>query len=49
MSEPIFLWPDGSIMWESEYCEHEDSWRGDDFEIVYPDDSRYVQLCEQLM
>lgn len=48
MLEPIFLWPDGTVKLESEYCEYEYSWLGDDFEIVYPDDPRYVELAEQL-
>lgn len=47
MSEPIFLWPNGDCCWEHE-LEYYIKDRSDDYERIYGDDPRYVELAEQL-
>lgn len=49
MYEAIYVWPDGTWVYQHEHCDHEDRWRGDDFEVVTASDPRYFELtgmCE---
>ena len=31
---PHYKWPDGSTVHVSDYCEEEDKWRGDDYDLI---------------
>lgn len=35
----VFEWPDGSRVYADDYCYELDRWRGDDFCIIYVDET----------
>lgn len=44
--DDIFVWPDGSWLYRSDYCECCDQWRGDDFEVLYAGTSSYDDFLD---
>ena len=45
----IYVWPDASWVYAQDFCDYQDSWRGDDYAILEVDDQLEEDQIDQIL